>query len=213
MIGEHSAAVTLLSYALPRARSSRVTQRIVDALLSLALAYESLRQKHEAIEAAEEVIKISPNNSADYLQAKAIVAGFGDDERQRIQQLKRLQGRAANHRHYTVADNISIELASAANDPEEKLKHLALVHSRREREYNYVRATVRRVETLLQAGRLSEISELDQRDLLQSYWLAYTQRMSGIFNWCHRVIWEYLDAVGDRDQQRELFRHSSFLAP
>ena len=66
-------------------------------------------------------------------------------------------------------------------------------------------------EALLQSDRLSDISELDRQDLARSYSLAYTQRMGKIFNWCHQVMWDYLEAIGDRDAQRELFMHSSFL--
>ena len=78
------------------------------------------------------------------------------------------------------------------DNTEEKLKLLAEVRSHGEREYNYVRATIRRVETLLDANRHSDITQIDESDLWKSYALAYSQRLSGIFDWCHRVVWRYL---------------------
>lgn len=211
MIGEGSAAVELLSVSLATAKAASDKSRVQDVLLTLALAHESLKHKHEAIEAANEVINMASNNSADYLQAKAILAGYVEDREERRSQLGRLQARARNNSHFTVADNIAIELASTAENVEETLRQLALVRSRSEREYNYVRATIARIDALLQAGRLGDISELDERDLNRSYTWAYSQRIGGIFDRCHRVIWKYLDEIGDERGQRELFLHSSFI--
>ena len=176
-----------------------------DILLSLALTHESLGNKHEAIAAATEVIDRSPNNSADYLQAKAVIAGFTDDRADRIRQLKHFHRRALNYNCYTVADNIALELARESGDPEQTLRHLAAVRTRRELEYNYVRATIRRIETLIQADRLSEINCLDRKVLERSYGLAYSQRLLGIFDWCHRVSWTYFEATHDHSRQRNIF--------
>src|SRR5436853_502358 len=59
-------------------------------------------------------------------------------------------------------------------------------------------------------SRYPEISDLDRQDLSDSYSLAYSQRL-GLFNWCHNVIWDYLEAIGDHEAQRQLFVHSSFF--
>lgn len=211
MVGDRTTSVELLSEALPIARESGVVSRIQDVVSSLALAHEGMGHKHVAITYAEEVVELAENNSADYLQAKAIIAGFGDDPVEKRKGLMRIERRARNNRHFTVADNIALELASDSDDAEETLKHLAQVRSRQSREYNYVRATLRRVETLLKAGRTNEISELDKRDLSRSYNMAYTQRLSGIFSWCHRVIWDYYEEIGDDQSQEHLFVHSSFI--
>lgn len=211
MIGEREAAVDLLSAALPNARRTKSRPRMCDVLLSLAMAHEGLGNKHEAITACEEVIRYSVNNTSDDLQAKAILAGFTEDKADRVGQLKRLHRRAQNFSHYTVADNIALDLAKEAGDPDEVLKHLAMVRTRRELEYNYVRATIRRVETLVKAGRSGEVNDLDRDDLERSYGLAYTQRLHGIFSWCHRVTWAYYEAINDHERQRALFVHSSLL--
>ncbi len=211
MLGEHSVSVDMLTAALPVARASGVKDRIEDVLISLALSHEGQRAKHEAIAAANEVISISQKNSGHYLQAQAIIAGFEEDDSQRRDALIRLETRARNKEHITVADNIAIHLARESNDTEEKLAHLARVRTIHEREYNYVRATIMRIETLLDASRLPEITDLDKRDLVRSYNLCFTQRMGGIFDWCHRVMWRFLEAIGDRNALRQLFMYSSFI--
>jgi tetratricopeptide (TPR) repeat protein len=197
MIGEKTIAIDLLSKALSTVRGGSNKERVSDVLLSMALSYESLGNKHDAIKNSEEVIKLSPNVSANSIQAKAIIAGFTSDRKERLKKLRALSTRAANHRFYTVADNILLDLAEEAGDPEEALRHLATVRTRRDLEYNYVRATVRRIDTLIKAGRLSEINELDREDLGRCYAMAYSQRLTGIFNYCHRVIWKYLEEIGD----------------
>lgn len=211
MIGERAASVHLLNAALPDARASGVRSRIESVLISLALAHEGLGNKHEAIQSANEVIELAASNSSNYLQAKAIIAGFEDDEESRQRQLVALERRARNHRHFTVADNIALDLASKATNTDEVLRHLAAVRSRHEREYNYVRATIRRIETLLNAGRASEITDLDRHDLSVSYSLCHSQRLGGVFEWCHRVFWNYLESTGDHRALRQLFLHSSFM--
>lgn len=125
--------------------------------------------------------------------------------------LKRIRSRARNLGHNVVADNISIDLASLSKNIDQKLEYLADVKSRREREYNYIRATIQRVETLLDANRISDISELDQSDLWKSYQVTYSQNIVGIFNWCHRVLWRYLDTTEQREPLSRIFMFSSFV--
>lgn len=211
MVGDRTTSVRLLLEALPTARASGVKGRIQDVLLSLALAYEGLDQKHESIETAERVLETATNNTSDYLQAKAIIAGFDDDAAKCSRKLRDLQNRARRFGHHTVADNISIELASRASSVDEVLRQLAFVRTRREREYNYVRATVRRIEALLSEGRWQEITELDKEDMQVCYSLAFSQRMGGIFNWCHRVVWDYFECSSQRPRMLQLFTHSSFF--
>ena len=67
------------------------------------------------------------------------------------------------------------------------------------------------VETLLDAKRFAEITQLDEEDLWRSYSLAYSQRLSGIFNWCHRVFWRYLEVTHQFERQTGLFMVSSFV--
>jgi|GEM_PF-5347757 len=211
MIGERSESVRLLNDALPAARASKVRGRLLDILSSLARAYEGLEQRHEAVKIAEEMISLSQNNSANYLEGKAIIANLEIDRDSGARQLQALLNRAQRHGHYTLADNIAIELASRAKSTDEALDRLAVVRTRKEREYNYVRATIRRTEALLSAGRVHQISDHDVSDMSVCYQLAFSQRLGGIFNWCHRVLWDLLEARTHHEGQLALFTHSSFF--
>ena len=74
-----------------------------------------------------------------------------------------------------------------------------------------LRATVRRVETLIQCDRLIELTEIDFRDLNRSYSWAYAQRLGGVFDWCHRVYWDLSERRKDASVLHQLFLYSSFI--
>lgn len=211
MIGERQSCIDYLSEALPAIRATGETRLICDVLVDLALAINGVNRGDEAAALAQEIIGIAPRESSDWFQAKAILATQEEGSLERLKKLRFLATRSRNLKHYTVADNIALEIASSSDDIEEKLRMLSSVTSRNDREYNYVRATIRRIETLLEARRVSEITEYDVRNLWRSYSLAYTQRLSGIFDWCHRVCWDYLEATGQRERQAELLVFSSFV--
>ncbi len=211
MVGEREACVRYLQTAMPSVRASEVKDRLTSALVNLAMALLSLNRKAEARVAAEEVVKVAAKDSADCLQAKATLAEITMERPAAVRYLKKLASRAKNLGHLTVADNVMLEIASDSDNTEEKLKAFNEIKSRREMTYNFVRATIRRVETLLGAGRAADLTGVDREDLLYSYQLAYSQRMSNIFDWCHKVYWRYLTAIRARGQLGELFMYSSFV--
>lgn len=211
MIGEKEACVEFISDALPRLRKKGEKEKLSDALTVLAMALKSLGRNEDATATANEILEIAPRESSDYFQAKALLAELETDRATRVRKLKPLKTRARNLGYHTVADNITLELATECDDTEEKLKLLRDVKSRGDKEYNYVRATIRRVETLLDSGRHAEITSTDQRDLWRSYQLAYSQRLAGIFDWCHRVCWQYVKVAGTPEQLVDLFMFSSFV--
>jgi tetratricopeptide (TPR) repeat protein len=173
MIGEKEASIVFINDALPTLRQLGQKAKLAGALVVLAMALQGLSRNEEAIKVAEEIIDIVPRESSDYFQAKAILAELDSDKDAKIRKLKPLRSRARNLGFHTVADNITLELVNESDDTEEKLRLLGDIKSRGDREYNYVRATIRRVETLLASGREQEITTIDQRDLWRSYNLAY----------------------------------------
>ncbi|MCA9193989.1 MAG: metallophosphoesterase [Planctomycetales bacterium] len=211
MIGEKEASIVFINDALPTLRQLGQKAKLADALVVLAMALQGLSRNEEAIKVAEEIIDIVPRESSDYFQAKAILAELDSDKDAKIRKLKPLRSRARNLGFHTVADNITLELVNESDDTEEKLRLLGDIKSRGDREYNYVRATIRRVETLLASGREQEITTIDQRDLWRSYNLAYSQRLVGIFDWCHRVCWQFVEKNRSRQDLIELFMFSSFV--
>jgi tetratricopeptide (TPR) repeat protein len=211
MVGERETCVNYLQTALPYVRVSGAKAALSDALQTLSMALLSLKRNAEARAAAEEVLKLAPKDSSDYLQAKATLAEINMPRANAIKYLRKLATKARNLGHFTVADNAMLEVVSDTDNTEEKLKMLNDIKSRRHLSYNFVRATIRRIETLIDAGRLSELTGTDQDDLWFSYNLTYSQRMASVFNWCHQVCWKYLEATNGRHQLGELYMHSSFV--
>ena len=182
-----------------------------DALETLSLALISLKRNVEAKAAAEEVLKLASTDSSEFLQAKATLAQINMPRANAIKYLRKLATKAKKLGHFTVADNALLEVVSETDNTEEKLKMLNDIKSRRELSYNFVRATIRRIETLIDAGRQLELTGVDREDLWFSYNLVCSQRMASIFNWCHRIYWKYLEATGSKQQLGELYMHSSFV--
>jgi tetratricopeptide (TPR) repeat protein len=211
MVGEREACMQYLQTSLPFVRESGVKATLTDALVTYSMALLSLKRGAEAKTAAEEILKLAPKDSSDYLQAKATLAEINMPRPKAIQYLRKLATKAKNLGHFTVADNATLEVVSDSDNTEEKLKMLNDIKSRRDLSYNFVRATIRRIETLIDAGRESELTGTDREDLWFSYNLAYSQRMASIFNWCHRVCWKYLEATNGNQQLGELYMHSSFV--
>ena len=211
MIGEKKACVEFLTEALPVVRQSKQKSQLTDVLVELSMALKSLGRNNEAKSFAEEVLKETPKETSDYFQAKSILIEVEDEQPNRHRRLKTLRSRARNLGHHTAADNITLNLASETNNTDEKLKLLGEVKRRGERAYNYIRATIRRIETLLDSGRKAEISPTDVDDLWHSYHLAYSQRMAGIFKWCHRICWRFLSETGRENHLGALFVYSSFV--
>jgi tetratricopeptide (TPR) repeat protein len=211
MVGEREACVEYLQAALPFVRESDVKARLTDALVNMAMAYKALNKKAEALETSKEILETAPKNSSDYLQAKAIQAEINMKRPDAIRYLKTLARKARNLKHFTVADNVTLEIVAETDNTEEKLKMLSDIKSRRDLRYNFVRATIRRIETLIDANRESELTDLDREDLLFSYQLAYSQRLVSIFDWCHRVYWKYLIATNNNTQLGDLYMYSSFV--
>src|SRR5262249_1231450 len=152
-----------------------VKATLSDALETLSMALLSMKRNAEAKEAAEEILTLASKDSSDYLQAKATLAEINMPRANAVKYLRSLATKARSLGHYTVADNATLEVVSDSDNTEEKLKMLNDIKSRRHLSYNFVRATIRRIETLIDAGRESELTGTDRDDLWFSYNLAYSQ--------------------------------------
>ena len=211
MIGQRQSCMDYLNLALPDLRAAGNKKNLSSALVDYGLAAKGLGKDSDARIAAEEILSTTQKETSDWFQAKGILAQLEPDKAARLRKLKPLATRARNLKHFTAADNLTLEIVSDSDNTEEKLKLLALVKSRGERQYNYVRATIRRVETLLDSNRANELTEIDHLDLWRSYNLAFSQNLSGIFDWCHRVCWEVMIETGETKLLAELLLYSSFL--
>jgi tetratricopeptide (TPR) repeat protein len=210
MVGECERSVRYLEFSLPFVREIGAKSVLADALVTLFLALQNLNRNDEARTAAKEVLSLLPRDSSGHLHAQATLAEIEMSRPEAVRFLKQLARKAKRLGHFTVADNIILEIVSDCDNTEEKLLLLNEVRSRREVSYNFVRATIRRVETLLRSNRAGDLTQRDRDDLWMSYSVCYSQRLS-LFDFCHRVCWEYLQAVGASPDLGELYVHSSFF--
>src|SRR5205814_989150 len=70
MVGEWETCIQYLTTALPFVRASGVKATLTDTLVDYAFALKSMHRNTEAEAAAEEIVRIAPKDSSDYLQAK-----------------------------------------------------------------------------------------------------------------------------------------------
>ena len=179
--------------------------------LSLALAYDTMGLKDEALAAANKVCNLCSSNSANYMQAKSIILEHEKNGEQLEASLKRIETRARNEGHFTVASNISLTRAELSKDVDTKLSHLSRVLSGDSTDYNKIRAYIRKVNELLDAGRGASASAIDRRWLERGYSYLYGQRLSVLFDQCHNALWRLMQLDGNILGLLRLFRHSSFL--
>ena len=94
---------------------------------------------------------------------------------------------------------------------DESLRLQERVLRERDDPYNRVRAVIDKVQLLQDTGRLSDLSKSDRKLLGAAYSYSYGQRMSTLFDKCHKVLWGVLAKENLWAQLLRLFRHSSFL--
>lgn len=179
-------------------------------LIDLAMIHESLGENEEALEIANEVKRLSPKSSYS-LQADSMILEMSNDS-SRIAKLHNLEQMAAKKKRFTIADNIKIEIARDEADPEKKMQCYTEVMERSgaaKNRYNYVRALVMYANTKLEHNH--RFTHDDRNKLIRAYHFLYNQRMSVLFNNCHKVLWHIFLQDNSIINLFQLFRHSSLV--
>lgn len=210
MVGRRDEAVQMIDRTLEEGDQILDNRTKASLSLDLALTFATRGESEMAMEAAKRVQELADKNSGMYLQAESIIASVTLSGVELRTELVRLERTARQQKHTVVANNIALDLAKTAEDDEaNRLRDRVLAS--KEDEYNRVRAVVAKARSLQDAGRPDALSSKD-RDLLErSYSFLHGQRMTGLFDSCHTVLWAILTAEGRVREMLRLFRHSSFV--
>jgi predicted MPP superfamily phosphohydrolase len=180
-------------------------------LLTIALCKQSLKAPLvEIIAAAEACRKVNPRGRTA-VHARYVIAS-NEQSPDKAAQMRDLYVEARNKGYSTLANNIALDLASSASDPEQRKALLkdALESGRSDKDhYNFVRA-------LLRISRISidesgTLTRQQFHDCARAYGYLYNQRIDSLFESCHGILWDAFKGRGDERNLLILYRHSSLV--
>lgn len=169
-----------------------------DMLSTLAIIY-STNNDDRAYSIVREIKKGSAKNSQIRLLADSILAEKLPREEQ-IETLKRIEKTARGHNHIILANNITLSLSSL--EPAKENEYLTKVLETEQSTYTLVRAMLRRLKIFLAKSPNATLTEKDLNKLFDAYNYLFSQRIDGLFNDCHDLIWKVLT---NRDEVDDLF--------
>jgi len=206
MTGDHKRSKAL-SLELSNASVSKST--LQSTFLNLALCHQSLGEVEEAIAAAEKVLKLGMHGH-QALQAQSIIVELNHGDPERAQKLEKLEAQSRRKKAFVVANNIALTRVSEKESPEEAGEILSIViRDSKDDFYNRVRATIRIAELEFKTERT--LSDAHQSSLIEAYHFIFNERLSSLFEKCHRVLWTNFESRSDTANLLSLFRHSSFF--
>ncbi|WP_298932013.1 metallophosphoesterase [uncultured Ramlibacter sp.] len=208
MLSQRQAAIPLF-LELKKQKLSKAMK--VGVLLNLALAYETDDLLEQAVEAAREVIELSPK-SHEALQAEAIILEAEVDDPERFSKLAALENEARAKKATTVANNIAVARANqlAPDDLTGIRKILApALEITSGDTFNFVKARIALAKATITAG--VKFTPLDRLALIGVYQYLYNQRLDSLFSQCHAVLWHIFDLQQEEENLLRLFRHSSMI--
>ncbi|WP_421887064.1 metallophosphoesterase [Methylibium sp.] len=180
-------------------------------LLTIALCKQSLNAPAaEIIAAADACRRVNPKGRIAVNARHIIVQN--DQSPDKTTRLRALYDEARKKRCVRVANNIALELAETASDPEQKKLHLkdALASGRSDNDhYNFVRALLRASRLAIDESGTLTRQQFD--DCARAYSYLYNERIDGLFESCHRILWDVFKAQGDEQNLLTLYRYSSLV--
>lgn len=180
--------------------------------ISIAYAYETLNHESEAISYSNLVKKNEKDkNSRLYLAAESVIAGFIQDNPQKISKLKAIKVKADKLGFTTLKANLLLQICGIEKD-ENQLKQLdKIILESKNDTYNKVRALVVKADIILSTKKINEITNNDLLGLNIAYSYTFYQRLQPLLSKCHSLAWKYWHMQNQFDQLLNLFRYSSFV--
>jgi|GEM_PF-1483412 len=211
MTKQREDAVRVLNLCLERGKDILINSFKASINLNLALAYKAMNEKERAIAAAAVTIELEHKDSAEVLQAKAIIAevSLSGDKQKNV--LLGLYNEARNRSHTIAANNIALELARSSNSQPEALKYLDDVIKSAKDPYNRARGISDKASLLRRTGKLDKLSYEEEDLLCAAYSYSYTQRMNSLIEECHEALWSMYNIKNLLAPLFRLFRYTSFF--
>ncbi|HDX8348268.1 TPA: SIR2 family protein [Aeromonas veronii] len=182
-------------------------QLYFNILSTQALAYSDIDKQH-AYSIAQTLKKESAKNSYFRFLGESILAEKLDVE-SRIKKLKIIERRARGCNETTLANNISLELASL--EPKFQDMYIDKVIESNPGTYSMVRAMLKRLKLAFDKSPNTVLSKRDKSKLIEAYNYLFTQRIDGLFNKCHDLIWQVFTNENDTTSLFNLITTSSLV--
>ena len=182
------------------------------ALLSLALAHQSLGESDHAREAATETIRLG-RYETPAIQAEAILVELNEDPGVQNEKLKVLEERAKKKKALTLASTIAISRANLPTTPKDdaaKIFEQVSLNARSSKDfYNEVRAIIQVANRSVMGG--NQLPPRLKSRLIDAYHFLFNERLAGMFDGCHEALWSDFENSSDLENLLRLFRHSSLV--
>jgi hypothetical protein len=181
------------------------------ALLNLALCYESLEMMDEAVKTARECRAVDPKSTYS-LQASAIIVGMSAAGPARTVALRKIEATARKKKAFIVANNVALTLASETEDMSLRRDALSeIVRSAPVTDdgYNAMRAAIELATLKLESS--DTLGDTDLSRLIDAYHYLFSESGGGLLDKCHDALWTHFEHKHEFDNLLRLFRHSSLI--
>ncbi|ENJ4079228.1 SIR2 family protein [Enterobacter hormaechei] len=210
MLDREEEAITLLEKTLEdfNDKSPLYNRSLHESMTSTLLLAYSECNKEKAFMMAEKIKKASEKNSYRRFLAESILAEKLTGT-EKVDKLKRLEKKARNHNEIIIANNISLDIA--ALDSTSTDRYINTVLSSESSDYTRVRAILKKSEGLLSNSATTRITSKDIINLSECYRYLFIQRIDGLFNRCHALLWKALLLENRFDELFNVFLSSSLV--
>ncbi|WP_416425194.1 metallophosphoesterase [Pseudomonas sp. App30] len=163
----------------------------------------------KAVTMAREILKIA-KHSHQALQAQTLIVEVEAAENL-ASKLAKIERDARKRGANVAANNIVLSMAKSATDPEKLTMALIEVRETAEAEqdfYNSARAAIQLAKIHTINGETMPAEVLS--NLIKAYQYLFGQRISGLFDSAHALLWDQFENTHDIPNLLTLFKHSSF---
>ena len=179
-----------------------------ESLVSTLLLSYTKADKDKAYSMAESLRKTAEKNTYKRFLCDTVLAGKYE-KNEKSSKLKRIEKNARNHNLITLANNICLDLAVL--DPDNSKNYITTVLKSEKSNYTNVRAILGKIEGLLSDSTSSTISSKDIISLTNCYTYLFIQRIDGMFNRCHDLLWSIFSSENKTDDLFDIYVSSSLV--
>lgn len=180
----------------------------ISVLINHALCLEKTCPE-VAIQMAKEIIRLD-KNSNQALQAHTLILEVEAEENSHLK-LVEIQRDARKRGANVAANNIALSLATSSPDSaelEESLREVRETADKDQDFYNFARASIQLAR--LYVKREMPLPTEVMSNLIKAYQYLFGQRLAGLFDSAHELLWKEFENNRDIPNLLTLFKHSSF---
>lgn len=211
MLGRDEECIEAINEILETKNLKR-NEDVAIAYINLAFAYQDIKNKEAAKEAAIACMEKTQNKSALYMQAKHTLIELEETD----DQIKNSIAHKVECRklgHTVTANNAALWLESRVDSPKTKLEYYQEVIDSKKDLYNQIRAAAAKISYIYEsAPDFAHLVTNKDKDIVRyGYSLSFSQRMVANFQQCHIALWHIFESEHRTAELLRLFRYSSII--